>query len=86
VGKILQLAVLGYTFIYIQIKHYYIIPYMYLPTEGTFKPYKDIVQLPEEPSRSGLGNVISCIGGYRSRTLETSRCVTCITYNMHNII
>jgi hypothetical protein len=25
-----QMAVLGYIFIYVQIKHYYIIPYMYI--------------------------------------------------------
>jgi len=32
--KILQTALLDYIFIYLQIKHYYIIPYMYLTTVG----------------------------------------------------
>jgi hypothetical protein len=29
---------LGYIFIYVQIKYLYIIPFMYLTFEGTFKP------------------------------------------------
>jgi len=33
-GKILQTAVFGHVFIYIQIKHLYIIPYVYLTNEG----------------------------------------------------
>ena len=33
--KFLQTAVLGYIYIYIQIKHQYIISYMYLTTGGT---------------------------------------------------
>ena len=32
--KTLQMALLDYVFIYVQIKHYYIIPYMYLTTVG----------------------------------------------------
>jgi len=36
--KILQTVVLGYIFIYVQIKHYYIIPCMYLTNGEKFKP------------------------------------------------
>jgi branched-subunit amino acid transport protein AzlD len=36
--KFLQKAVLGYLFIYVQIKHEYTIPYMYLGIGETFKP------------------------------------------------
>jgi hypothetical protein len=38
VGGDLQTAVLGYVFIYIQIKYLYIIPYMYLTNGEKFKP------------------------------------------------
>jgi len=36
--KFLQTAVLGYIFIYVQIKHANIIPYMYLTNRGKIKP------------------------------------------------
>jgi hypothetical protein len=43
--KFLQTAVLGYIVIYVQIKHRYIIPYIYLTIGGKFRPYKNAVQL-----------------------------------------
>jgi hypothetical protein len=46
--KILQVPVLGYTFIYLQIKHQYIIPCMYFTVGEKFKPRKDVVQLQYE--------------------------------------
>jgi hypothetical protein len=36
--KILQTSVFGYIFIYVQMKHYYVISYMYLTAGENFKP------------------------------------------------
>jgi hypothetical protein len=36
--KIIQMAVLGYIFIYVKIKHLYVIPYMCWQVEEKFKP------------------------------------------------
>ena len=57
--KFLQAAILGYIFIYVQIIHYNIIPYMYLTNVGKNLSHKRCSTItvwkcfPDGPSRSG---------------------------------